>query len=87
MNKIISIFKLLQCVHSGINKMNTKKFKVDGNGSNNDERINSKAKYLKPNLVIINNDKMFMPLKKSLEGYSIDIVQIMMLLLKHQIEK
>ena len=45
--------------------MNNKKFKVDTIVANNDVKgLIKAAKYLKPNLVIINNDKMFMPLKK-----------------------
>ena len=75
--KIISIFGVTGSVGVSTQEliqMNIKKFKVDTIVANNDVKgLIKAAKYLKPNLVIINNDKMFMPLKKSLEGYSIDI--------------
>ena len=75
--KIISIFGVTGSVGVSTQEliqMNIKKFKVDTIVANNDVKgLIKAAKYLKPNLVIINNDKMFMPLKKSLEGYNIDI--------------
>ena len=55
-------------------KLNNKKFKVDTIVANNDVKgLIKAAKYLKPNLVIINNDKMFLSLKKSLEDYNLKI--------------
>ena len=75
--KIISIFGVTGSVGMSTQKlikMNSKKFKVDTIVANNDLKgLIKAAKYLKPNFVIINNDKMFMQLKKSLEGYSINI--------------
>ena len=65
--KIISIFGVTGSVGVSTQEliqMNTKKFKVDTIVANNDMKgLIKAAKYLKPNLVISNNDKMFMPIK------------------------
>ena len=78
--KIISIFGVTGSVGVSTQEliqMNTKKFKVDTIVANNDMKgLIKAAKYLKPNLVIVNNDKMFMPLKNSLEGYNLSLIHI-----------
>ena len=65
--KIISIFGVTGSVGVSTQEliqMNIKKFKVDTIVANNDLKgLIKAAKYLKPNLVIVNNDKMFMQKK------------------------